>query len=430
MIPVIIGLLFACVWAGPKFSFNESKSTLEITQTWQFWAVGMPDPQTIPQPDKRLDLYIRRARLGFKGQAYPRLDYQTQFAYDNLGKDPYTGTTGTPQKLEMTEFKVLDAYFTYHIDSAFANITFGLFKPQVSRAFINSFSKVTSLEHTLSCYYLRAHCSARPSAREIGVNLGGSCADSNRLWGVSYNTGVFDAVQEKNPDLAGSLQWSPLIAGRIAFSLSDTDSYRYALASDINYFGRRHGITIGVYGTHQGQVDEVYEPKDTVYVSSGKLIQKTMGYKGGFKRNNAYGADLLCNFAGFELDGEYTFMRREFSGEFRAANPAAVKSGVTMDKVWHVRGSYSFPLPSDMFLEPSVMYTRFDGDAASMTYPSGIDSQLDVGVKWYINKNGFKVSLHYLDQDGRARSMYTAGPSNGTQKVRDDFLALAVQIGI
>jgi hypothetical protein len=428
IIPVVIGLSFAGAWAGPKFTFFEGKSTLDITQTYQFWAVGMPDPKTIPEPEKRIDCYVRRARFGFKGQAFPRLDYQTQFAFDNLGKDPYTGTIGSPQKLENTEFRVWDAYCMYHLDSTFANITFGLFRPEVSREFVGSYSAVSSLEYALSYYYLRDHLDTRPTAREVGINLGGLYADSTRLWGVSYNFGVFDAAQEKNSDLKGSPQWSPLVTGRIAFSLGDTDTYKYKLNPDNNFFGRRRGISIGVYGTHQGQVSESYDPKDTVIISQGILTPK--GYKGGFKQNNAYGADLLFNFAGLELDGEYTFLRREYSDEFGAAYPTVVKSSVSRDKVWHLRGGYSFPLPSDMFVEPSVMYTRFEGDSASMAYPAGLDHQLDLGVNWYINKNALKVSLHYVSQDGRAKSNYTTGLKNGVQKVRDDFLALAVQIGI
>jgi len=430
MVSIAIGMSLTCAWAGPKFSFNEAKSTLEITQMYQFWAVGMPDPQNIPAPDKRLDFYLRRARFGFKGQAFPRLDYQTQFAFDNLGKDPYSGTIGSPQKLEMTEFRVWDAYLMYHLDSTFANITFGLFRPEVSREFVNLYSAVPSLEYALSYYYLRDHLDTRPTAREVGVNLGGLYADSTRIWGASYNVGVFDAVQEKVSDLKGSLKWSPLITGRVTFSIGDTDAYKYKLNSDINFFGRRRGMAIGAYGTYQGQVNEAYEPKDTVVISSGMLTQKTKGYKGGFKQNNVYGADLLVNFAGFELDGEYSFLRREFSDAFKAAYPTAVKKSVTLDKVWHVRGGYSFPLPRDMFIEPTVMYTRFDGDSASMTYPAGIDHQLDAGINWYINKNAFKVSVHYINQDGQAKSMYTTGLSNGVQKVRDDFIALAIQIGI
>jgi hypothetical protein len=195
MISALVGLSFACAWAAPKFSFNEAKSTLEITQTYQFWAVGMPDPQIVPPPDKRLDFYIRRARFGFKGQAFPRLDYQTQFAFDNLGKDPFTGTIGSPQKLENTEFRTWDAYCIYHLDSAYANITFGLFRPEVSREFVNLYSGVPSLEYALSYYYLRDHLDTRPTARETGINLGGLYADSTRIWGISYNFGVFDKVK-------------------------------------------------------------------------------------------------------------------------------------------------------------------------------------------------------------------------------------------
>jgi hypothetical protein len=427
---LVVGFLSFIASAGPKLTFNDGKSTLELTQTYQFWAVGEPDPNDIPQPDKRLDFYIRRARFGFKGQAWTRLDYQTQFAFDNLGKDPYTGTIGSPQQLENTEFRTWDAYFMYHLDSAWANVTFGLFRPQVSREFSNPFYGVPSLEYALSFYYLRDELDTRPTARETGVNIGGLYADPARFWGVAYNAGVFDAAQEKNSVLKGSLKWSPLLTGRVAFSLGQPESKTYRLVPDVNFFGTRKGVSIGIYGTYQGQVDESYEPKDTVVISKGILTQKTKGYKGGFKQNDVYGADILGNWAAFEADGEYSIMRREFSAAFMAANPLVVLSPITWDRVWHVRGGYSFPLWSGMFIEPTIMYTRFDGDAHSLLYPSGIDHQFDGGINWYINKNNLKVSLHYVKQGGQAKSSYTSGLSNGVQKVRDDFLALAFQLGI
>jgi hypothetical protein len=417
-------------FGSPKFTFNEGKSTLELTQNYQFWAVGMPDPKSVPKPDKRLDFFIRRARWGFKGQVMPRLDYLAQCAFDNLGKDPYTGTIGSPQKLENTEFRVWEAFFMCHFDSTWANITFGLFRPQVSRESINPFSGVPSLEYALSYYYIRDHLDTRPTARETGVNIGGLYADSTRWWGVNYNVGVFDAAQEKNSDLKGSLKWFPLTTGRIAVSIGQPESNQYKLTPDINHFGNRCGATLGFYGTYQGQVDELYEPKDTVIIAKGILTQKTKGYKGGFKNNNSYGTDLLFNFKGFELDGEYSFLRREFSDNFKAAYPAVVKGLVTNDHVWHVRGGYSIPVMAKMFIEPSAMYTRFDGDANSMTYPGGIDHQLDVGLNWYVNKNNTKISAHYIKQGGQAKSAYTSGLNNGLQKFRDNFLALAVQLGI
>src|SRR3989339_353363 len=112
----IAALLFATnLFAGPKFTYDEGKSSLELFSQVQFWSVGSYAPEDVPEPGKRLDFYIRRARFGFKGQVRPRLDYQFIFAFDNLGKDPYSGTIGSGQKLETTEFRVWDAYFMYHL---------------------------------------------------------------------------------------------------------------------------------------------------------------------------------------------------------------------------------------------------------------------------------------------------------------------------
>jgi hypothetical protein len=37
-LPVVIGLLLTCAWAGPKFTFNDGKSDCELTQSYQVWA--------------------------------------------------------------------------------------------------------------------------------------------------------------------------------------------------------------------------------------------------------------------------------------------------------------------------------------------------------------------------------------------------------
>jgi hypothetical protein len=426
---LLIALGATVTLAGPKLTFDDGKSSVELTQAWQFWAVGTYNPVDIPEPDQRLDLLIRRARFGFKGIIRPRLDYQVQFAFDNLGKDPYTGTIGRAQKLENTEFRVWELFGTYHIDSTWANLTFGLFRPQVSREFVNAYSGVPSLDYALSFYYERDHLDTRPTAREVGLNLGGLHADSSRWWGVGYNIGLFDAVQEKASDLAGMVQWWPMVTGRVTVSLGQPESHDYKLVPDVNHFGKRMGVTLGGYATYQGQVDELYDPKDSVYIKSGtSLVQKTKGYKGGFKNNEVFGADVLLNLAGFELDAEYSWLRREFTTDFAAAYPTVVLSNSYADHVWHVRGGYSFPILKTQFVEPSVMYTRFDGSDYSLEYQAGEDYILDAGLNWYIKKNNLKVSLHWLRQGGEAKSMYESRAATATaKKVRDDAIALGVQ---
>jgi hypothetical protein len=100
------------------------------------------------------------------------------------------------------------------------------------------------------------------------------------------------------------------------------------------------------------------------------------------------------------------------------------------DRVYHIRAGYDIPLPKDQFLEPALMYTEFDGDAASTLYPNGVDHILDAGLNWYLNKNNFKIAVHYIKQGGRPKSNYqSAAPdANGNVTMRGDMAAINFQV--
>jgi hypothetical protein len=97
---------------------------------------------------------------------------------------------------------------------------------------------------------------------------------------------------------------------------------------------------------------------------------------------------------------------------------------MTVDNVWHVRGGYSFPLHRETYIELVIMYTRFDGDVASMTYLDSIDHQLDIGVNWYIRHNTFKVSAR-----GQIVVATAANMKFAMEELRADFSATRV-IGV
>ncbi|HKP97804.1 MAG TPA: porin [Fibrobacteria bacterium] len=413
-------------WAGPKFTFDEGRKSVELMQAYQIWGVATYDPRNVPVPDVRADLYFRRARLGLKGQAYPDLDYLVWFAYDNVGKDPNTGTLGAPQVVPNTTFQVWDAYMTWHLDSAWANLSFGLLRPQAGGEFTTSYGAVPSLEKALTHYYVRDHLLTRPSGRETGLNLGGYLADSVKGMAFGYNFGIFDANQEKTTAAAvGSLKWSPLLAGKITGTWGDPENKDYKLSTDLNSFGKRKGITLAAYGTWQGESDEKL---DTAQANP---------YIGGFKQNSILGGSLLANWRYLELDAECDFLYRKFTSGFPAAYAATKKNAPYVqgpdfrDQVWHVRGGYSFPILAAQFLEPTVMFSRFEGDESSPINTSGEDQVLDAGLNWYVQKNNLKVSFHYVKQDGEAKSMFTQGANKkGELKQRNDYLALGVIIGL
>lgn len=423
---VAVAFLTGHPWAGPKLTFDDGMKSLEILQAYQVWGAATLDPESVPVPDPRADLYFRRARLGLKGQAYRDVDYLVWFAYDNLGKDPHTGSLGAPQVVPNTGFQVWDAYFTYHFDSTWANLSFGLLRPQIGGELIASYAAVPSLEKALTHYYVRDHLLTRPSGRETGLNLGGYLADSLKRMAFGYNFGIFDANQEKAAGVAGgSLKWSPLLTGRISGTWGDPESKGYRLSPELNYFGKRRGITAAAWASWQGESDE---KTDTLQANP---------YLGGFKRNSVYGANLLLNWKGLALDAELDFLYREFSPGFPAAyaatrkNAAYARNPEFQDQVWHIRGAYCIPILKTQFLEPALMYSRFDGDRSSPINTDGSDRVLDGGLNWYVQKNNLKVSLHYVKQDGEAKSLFTQGPGkNGDVRQRNDYLALGVLFGL
>jgi hypothetical protein len=94
-----------------------------------------------------------------------------------------------------------------------------------------------------------------------------------------------------------------------------------------------------------------------------------------------------------------------------------------------VRAAYAIPVKKT-FVEPSAMFTRFEGDDNSAANPSGEDQQLDLGVNWYLQKNNVKIGLHWILQDGTYKSNYqgAAATATGTLRVRDDVAVASVQL--
>lgn len=426
--PALCGtlVLFSTSWAGPKLTFDDGKKSLEIMQAYQVWGVATLDPKNVPVPDARADLYLRTARLGLKGMAYPDLDYLVWFAYDNIGKDPITGSMGAPQAMPNTVFQALDAYFTYHLDSTWANVTFGLFRPQVGTEFITSESVLPSLDKALTHYYVRDQLDSRTSGRETGINLGGWRADTTDKYAFGYNFGIFDAAQEKVTTVAaGSLQWSPLLTGKISGTWGDPENKDYKLSTEPNSFGKRTGVTVAAFASWQGKTDEKLD------------TTQTNPYIGGFAKNSVMGSSLLLNWLGLELDAEWDLLYREFSDGFPALyaatkkNTTYVKSTAVEDQVWHVRGGYSFLILKTQFVEPTLMYSRFDGEKSDPTNSGGSDKVLDAGLNWYVQKNNLKITLHYVKQDGDAKSLFTQGANKkGELKQRNDYLAVGFVVGI
>jgi hypothetical protein len=418
----------ANVSAGPKFTFNDGNASLEITQTYQVWGASTWPVDNIPATDSRFDLFLKQGRLGFKGKILPSLSYSTIFAFDNVGKDQFTGALGSAQATTNNTFLLYDLYLTYALDTNLANITVGYFRPQSGHENIAPDGGVTSLDKGLTSLYLRQFLTGRTSGRETGINIGGFW--NSGLISAAYNAGVFDPNQQMISGTdGGSRRWDPLGVARLALSVGQPDMPGYRMSPEINFFGDRTGITVGGHYAYQGGTDVTWDTSAVKYDNTKKVYTGSVKYLGGFNSNSSYGIDVVANFMGFTADGEYDFMSRSVSGASYHHDSVKTASASYTDHVYHIRGGYAFPIAKGQFLEPAVMFSRFVGDTKSAIYPGGLDQVIDAGLNWYINKNNLQIALHYIRQSGNAVSNYEPTVPTATKKaVRGDMVAADFQV--
>jgi hypothetical protein len=401
--------------AVPVFS-NDNGQQLDVgfqVQLWNVATFGATDADG-HAVDDRNDTFIRRGRFGIKGRLRPDIKFQFTWAYDNIGKNSLTGSPGTPQSPEDREFYLWDGFATVALRPELASLTVGYFRPQVGRESITTAFNVNSFVKGLGNSYPRAHLVGRGSGRETGANIGGLAAIGGVTW--NYNVGVFDPNHAKiiGADNGGT-RWAPLWTWRLAANIGDPEMKEYDLAYQVNSFGKRKGITLAVDGAYQGATNEAWTWRTRP--DSARV------YAGGFEGNRVIGCDVMANYGPLNLNGEYHALHRTFSAEF-VASVLDVRADAYTDEVWHVRAGYNFTLPGDRFLEPAVMYTRFDGDPDSAVNARGMECVLDVGLNYYLDKNRAKVLLHYAAQDGRPKSGYA--PTG--KQTRGDFLGMGLQL--
>jgi len=310
-------------------------------------------------------LFMRRARLGLKGKIREVLSYRIVFAYDNIGRDRYTASSGTPQDQDNTEFRVWDAFFTWHADPRWANVTAGYFRPQVGRESITSGFNVDSFDKALANGYVRKRVVGRGTGRETGVNVGGLLERNG--WGLNYNLGAFDTTHDDITGTAGGgADWAPLFTARAALTLGDSEMTSYRIGYRTNYFGKRSGTTLALNASQQGRTDI-------------------------FEMNRMVGFDLLSNHGCVNVTAEYDLLTR---------NTGVVRY---TDRVYHARIGYNISLPNGQIVEPALMVTEFNGDRDSAKWPGEHQEATNLGLTWYLDAN-LELTLFYVWQDDEKNS--------------------------
>lgn len=345
---------------------------------------------TLERVDNRFDVFFRRARIGFRGEPYKNLRYFLSLFYDNLGRDEFNGVRG--QSNDNRVFGVFDAFLQWRMTrkNDLFHLTFGFFRPQISRESITSAWATTSFEKIFTQNYTRIFLINRSTGRATGLNLGGLY--HKEKFGINYNLGFFTSNDTGTDPLtrgnSTGAKWSPVWVGRMAFTLGDAEMERYGISYQINYFNQRKGLTLAFAASRQGATD--------VFVSG-----------------NIQSIDLLFNYSFFNLDGEFSWMQRKKDDQ------------IYRFSVGHIRAGVNIPIARKYILEPLAAFALYRGNdrAADVRFFDGEDKLYDFGANLYLDKLNLKINLHYTIQQGKGSNNLFLRQNNRNVE-KGDYLGL------
>ncbi len=334
---------------------------LLATETWATYSMG--EEKGGVAYANRADVSFRRLRLGGSGAPYSWLSYHFQLSIDRLGEDAFASTKGS-----YSGMGVWDAYLTAKVfkGSDILYVHAGYFWSAISREYNTSSWSQGSFDRTRANWYMRKFISGKGNGVESGVGLGGQ--KSFEGFAINYRVGTFEPQAYINNKYG-----SRLYTGHLLLSIGDQEQTKYKYRLSGNQWRKRKGVTIGFGGATQ---------------SNGKLDEANY-----FDISTAYGADILINYIGLRIDGEYFKFNRSAEG-FSDYNGTQ----------WHIRAGYTFSV-EDRYIEPTLTYDKYNGEGSAALYNYiGSDNTLDIGINYYLNKDKLKLSLHYLIQDGSVAS--------------------------
>ncbi|MFB6320562.1 porin [Saccharicrinis sp. FJH54] len=311
----------------------------------------------------RLDNQVRRLRFGATGNPYPWLNYHFQLHFDRLGEDSYSSTKGSYAGVDIWD-ACISAKLLQQSDLIYVHA--GYYWAAISREYNTAAWAQGSFDRTRANWFMRNFMTGKGNGIESGIGLGG--LKNFEKIGISYRIGSFEPAA-----YASSRYASRLNTAHIIFLLGEPEqtSYKYRLPG--NHWQKRKGISLGFGASSQ---------------TNGRLNDTTY-----FDQSLAYGADLLINFAGLRIDGEYFKLKRTSEG-------LDDYSGTE----WHIRAGYTFEY-KQTFIEPTVTYDKYEGEGNKRLFKYiGNDETLDIGVNWYLNRDKLKLALHYLIQSGSVAS--------------------------
>lgn len=328
-----------------------------VLETWATFSSGDQDAGVVC--DERSDVYLRRFRFGASGQPYSFLKYNFMLHSDRIGEDEFAATKGSYNGVSLW-----NAYATIKVlkNSELLNFYMGYFWAAVSRDYMTAPWAIGAFDKSYSTYYLRHFITGVGNGITSGVALGG--LNNFDHMGLNYRVGVYE------PDSYLSEKYaSRLYTGRVMWSIGDPEQGKYKYMVSGNQWSKRKGITLSLGGSSQrdGMVS------DTLF----------------FDHSWTYGGDVMFNYGGWSVVGEYYLMRRSATG-YDAFDATA----------FNLRVGYNIKVKAT-FIEPCISYDGYQASDDKTLYKFvGDDHTFDVGVNWYLNKDKLKVALHYVMQEG------------------------------
>jgi hypothetical protein len=369
------------LWIKPRVGALLKPSAM--VQTWATYTFGQelydPQQQQYIPVDDRLNIYLRRARLLFRGEPYEGLQYYLSMHYDQAGHDLLSATQG-PNNINEPAVGIWDAFIQYRLPFAgdALHLTTGWFRPQFQREAITTGWGVSSLEKSMSQNYVRTHLTGRGPGRAAGLNLGGML--KGHAIALLYNAGLFNPLLTGLGGNSVGIHYAPLLSGRLSLQLGDPEMESYGISYTTNYFGKRKGLSLDLNIARQGQTDQ-------------------------FEVSNAWGTGFLFNHGPWVLDGEWVWMKRRGEGVSKA-----------LSETGHFRMGYNIPV-GKFILQPAGLIMFFEGgmdgpaqaQARTLKMGAGKEQTIDLGINWFLNKRDLVIQLHYTLHQGDAGA---AGPGS------------------
>ena len=325
-------------------------------ELWGLYATSGNDTES--SQFQRTDMMFRRFRLGAKGNPYTWVKFAFQLSLDRLGEDVYIPVKGSYKGINLW-----NAYVTLKAlpNSELLNVHVGYYWAGISREFITSPYSSGSFDKTRANWFLRHFITGKGNGIEGGIGAGGLKKWHN--FGIAYRLGVFE------PQAFISEQYADkLYTGRFMLSIGQAEQTSYKFMLPGNQWRKRKGITIGV----------------GAFTQKNGMVSDSLF----FNKSCAYGADVLFNYKGLRIDGEYFMFTRVADGLDSFYGSQA-----------HIRLGYSLVIANKYF-EPVISYDRYVGEGNGQLYGFiGFDETWDIGINWYLNKDKLKLALHYIEQN-------------------------------